>query len=200
MFERLGQHYSRDDHRRALQLLDDPSGYPGLPEITRQKLLVQVYVIPSFQPLTSWSVYASADGRYGVRRVRWDRTADYNVPLAILKQQYPTTYGADADLPSDSIRRRLDELAALHLPLFALPDSVGTDGVQFGIRRETFGHLAEFSWWCEPPRGCEAIAAWYDRFVGFLESSLPAHTDYLGRGATYPYSAESAGDVMPVEL
>lgn len=189
MFARLLEHYSREDQRRALQLLDDPSEYPGLPKVDRRKLFVQLYVLPSFEPMTSWSVYAVTHDTYRVRRVRWDQIADYQMKLARLTQESPTTYGAEIEVGGDEIRRNIDELSGLTLPMFNLSNSFGIDGVTFGIRRQTFGDFAEFSWWCRPPAGCEAIAAWYHNFVAVLESNLPAHTSLRRDDATHPYAS-----------
>ncbi|QIF03260.1 hypothetical protein [Roseimicrobium sp. ORNL1] len=200
MFARLFDYHSREDQRRALQWLDDPSEYPGLPKVESHKMVVQVYVAPSFKPMTSWSVYPVSRDKCLVRRIRWEQIADYQIARAGIRQENPTTYGADVVVEADKIRGGIDELSGLSLPMFNLSNSIGLDGVTFGVRRRTFGNFAEFSWWCEPPQGCDAIAAWYHRFVAQLELSLPAHTTLHRDGATHPYAPSNDGDSSTEEM
>ena len=181
MFERLQRHYQRPDQLRALALLRDPSEYPAMPSLGRASMVLQAYVIPSFQPMTSWSLFRLGDGGYQVRRVRWDFAADYRVEFGA-----PTTYGSDTRPDASFIDRELTGLAAIVFPPFDFSQSFGIDGITFGVRTSTFGSSSEFSWWCTPPAGCEPLSDWYHRFVESIEAILPAHTDHLRHDAVRP--------------
>jgi hypothetical protein len=181
MFDRYTQYYSRADQHRALALLHDPSSYPALPDLSRANLLLQLCTAPSFEPMMSWTIYRLRDDTYRLRRVRWDFITDIRIELG-----EPTTYASDAFLDSEFVQHGLAELSAISLPAFALSDTIGTDGVTFGLRRETVGHFVEICWWCEPPAGCERIGEWYHRFIDSLEARLPAHTDHLRHDSVRP--------------
>ena len=174
MFERLKDTYWRTDQRKALDQLQDPSHFPGLISCKGLVSPIQLHVRPSFQPMMSWTIYHLPDHAYRVRRVRWDFAADYRVELG-----EPTTFGSDAICSGDTISSALQALSQLTVPAFDHSSSLGTDGVTFGFRRQTFSQFLEFSWWCAPPAGCEAMAEWYHRFTDTLEALLPAHTDQL---------------------
>jgi len=77
MFEQLKENYRRADQLKALDLLHDPSRYPALRELNSGDFRLQLYVVPSFEPYVSWSLFMEKEGDYTVRRVRWDCSADY---------------------------------------------------------------------------------------------------------------------------
>ncbi len=184
MFDHLHQIYHQGYQIKALQRLSDPSDYPSLGQRDSREILLQLFVLPSFHPMTSWTVYSAANDSFFVRRVRWDLAADHQTARCKLTIGEPTTYGADASFPSSMLAPRLARLATISIPAFNLPTTLGTDGVSYGLRRKTFEHSAELMWWCEPPVGWEAIAEWHQDFVAALESGLPAHTDLFRREAT----------------
>lgn len=175
MFESLHRHYERSDQLRALAMLHDPSDYPAMPSLARATMVLQAYVVPSFEPMTSWTLFRLHENDYLVRRVRWDFAADHR-PMAVSD---PTTYAADSLLDTTFVERELADLASITFPPFVLSRSFGIDGVTFGVRTVSFGSSSEFSWWCRPPAGCESLAEWYHRFVESVESALPAHTDHF---------------------
>lgn len=131
--------------------------------------IIQLYEVPSFQPMQCWTIYSDSDDVCLLRRIRWDFAVDYHQ----IKKVQPTTYGADAGIDAGLVLSRVDKLAQLSLPIFNLSRSIGIDGVSYGLRKKGFSGFAEFAWWCEPPSGCEEIAEWYHEFVDVLESHLP---------------------------
>lgn len=179
----LSPHYKRTDQQRAIGLLSDPVSFPGLAQLKRATEVVQLYTIPSFTPITSWTVYRVADGSHLVRRVRWDFAADYRIEAG-----EPTIYGADAQMEPTTISKLLSGLDSLQITPFNHPRSICiTDGVAFGVRRSiSFGHLVEICWHCDPSPGCETLADWYHRSVTDIDAQLPAHTDQLRLSAIRP--------------
>ena len=194
MFETRRQHYQRPDQLRALALLIDPSDYPAMPSLAQASNVLQAYVIPSFQPMTSWTLYRLREDGYRIRRVRWDFAADY-YPIAV---GAPTTYGADSHPDAAFVDKELAVLASISFPPFDLSQSFGIDGITYGIRTSSFGSSSEFSWWCRPPAGCERLAEWYHCFVESIESTLPAHTDHLRHAAVRPNKPVDATARSPV--
>lgn len=185
MLAELSRHYRRPDQLRAINLLAYPSAFPGLSSLEKTKELIQVYTIPSFAPITSWSLYQITDETYHVRRVRWDFRADHAAQVG-----EPTVYGAQALVQSGSFDAALSGLYCLQFPAFARPKYVCIlDGVTFGMRSAvSFGNSIEMSWNSEPAPGCELLAEWYHRFVGQLEAVLPSHTDEFRLSAAPPTS------------
>lgn len=181
MFDYLRDHYRRPDQIRAIDLLSDPEAYPGLPEQDGNSFRLQVYVMPSFTPITSWTLFKRSDDEFLVRRVRWDFAADYRAPMG-----EPTTYGSDAILEALDIQTRISKLESISFPAFAEEECFGIDGTTFGIRRGRSGHRSEFCWWCRPPMGCELIAEWHQDFSSFIDQFLPAHTDTDRQQASRP--------------
>lgn len=186
MLEKLKQIHTRPDQRQAVEWLCDPSCYPSLQTQDSRNFVLQLYVIPSFHPIMSWTLFRQPDSAFMVRRVRWDLIVDYEAKRRGLTVVAPTAYGADALCPPGLVSTALDELTSLSIPAFDPASSFGIDGVTFGFRRHSFSQSFEFSWWAHPPRGCEAVAAWYDRFTGQLEDILPAHTDHFRLSAIRP--------------
>jgi hypothetical protein len=186
MLERLKQLYTRADEQEAIRLLCDPSDYPALPAQDSCGITIQLYVLPSFQPTMTWTLYRRPDSTFVLRRVRWDFIADYQMTRRGLTVSAPTTYGADAICPPSLVSPALDELTSLSVPAYDPASSFGIDGVSFGFRRSSFSQSLEFSWWCHPPKGCEALADWYHRFTAELEDLLPAHTDHFRLSAIRP--------------
>lgn len=186
MLERLKQIYTRTDEQEAIKLLCDPSDYPALPAQDRLSVAIQLYVLPSFQPIITWTLFKRPDSTFILRRVRWDFIADYQMTRRGLAVSVPTTYGADVLCPTSLVSSALDELSSLSVPAYDASSSFGIDGVSFGFRRSSFSQSLDFGWWCHPPKGCEALAQWYHRFTAELEGVLPAHTDQFRLSAIRP--------------
>ncbi|MFC5453817.1 hypothetical protein [Prosthecobacter fluviatilis] len=186
MLEKLKQIYTRPDERQAVEWLCDPSGYPSLQPQDARNFILQLYVMPSFRPMMSWTLFQQPDAAFMVRRVRWDFIADYQAKSCGLTIKLPTTYGADALCPPGLVSSALEELSSLSVPAFDAASCFGIDGVTYGFRRQSFSQTFEFSWWCESPKGCEAVAAWYHRFTEQLEDILPAHADQFRLSAIRP--------------
>lgn len=159
MLERVKQTYTRPDERQAVELLCDPSNYPSLPSLDSRSIAFQLYVLPSFHPTMSWTLFKQPDSAFRVRRVRWDFIADYQMTSRGLTVAVPTTYGADALCPPGLVSSALDELSLLSVPAYDAASSFGIDGVSYGFRRHSFSQSFEFGWWGDPPKGCEAVSA-----------------------------------------
>lgn len=196
MWERFQQHYSEAYQQRALALLRDPSNYPALAGLDSNDIVFQLYVLPCFQPLMSWTLYKHSEAALILRRVRWDFIADYRIARWRLTIAEPTTYGADVQCSAETVSSALAELSSLRIPAFDPASIIHTDGVTFGFRRWSNSQSLEFSWWGNPPEGCNAVAEWYHRFTDQLELLLPAHTDRLRLSAV----RRRTGDMDPSKV
>jgi hypothetical protein len=172
MFESLREYFSSPQEIRALSLLRDPSLYPAMPSMADTACVLQTFTVPSFTPILSWTVYCIRSERFVVRRVRWDFALDRRAQIGD-----PSTYAADAQLDPAFVQSQLQALAAISMSPFDMPQSIGLDGVSFGVRREFGCRSCEYSWWCQPPESCQPIADWYHQFTESVEALLPAHTD-----------------------
>lgn len=186
MLERFRQFHSSPKEKLAVERLCSPWQYPGLEALPDHRVIMQLYVLPSFQPTITWTLFDRDNGRYTVRRVRWDFSADYRVKSWGLAQNDPTTYGTDALCSAEVVEQALARLAQLSIPAWDPASSIGIDGVVYGFQRAGINQSFELSWWCHPPRGCEAIASWHHSFTDELESILRAHTDHFRLSAIRP--------------
>ena len=186
MIERLLQLHRTPTERLASARLCDPCSYPSMPPLDSNSIAIQLYVLPSFHPMISWTLFRGPDSTFTVRRVRWDFIADYQLTRQGVTVSTPATYGADAICPPRLVEAALAELGSLSVPAFDPANCLGIDGVTFGFRRCSFSQSLEFSWWSHPPAGCEAVAAWHHRFTGQMEDILPSHTDQLRISAIRP--------------
>jgi len=172
MLDRLRNRYQESSQLRAVDLLCDPSAYPAMKATSPHRLKLQVYEIPSFYPIITWSLYQMEESDYLLRRVRWDFAEDYAVPW-----DKPTTFASDALIPGEKMESHLAELSKIAVPVFDLKDGIGLDGTTMGLRRYGgMGNFAEYAWWGDPPEACQPLADWHQGFVGWLESLLPKHT------------------------
>jgi len=110
-----------------------------------------------------------------VRRVEWDHVADAQL-RDTLPDGPPTAYGADAELPLAAANRLLDDLAALSLPPFLPINTVGIDGVTFGIHFGNSWRSAKLSWWGDPPKAWQPMVTLYDDAITLFEKLLPVST------------------------
>lgn len=180
MFPDLKTLYHRAAEHRALDLLHDSSHYPGLKELDPWDLKLQLYVVPSFHPYMSWSLFTEDDGSYTVRRVRWDQIADHRPGLELGE---PTIYGSDTLHPAEDLDPWLNQLKGIAFPPFLLKSSLGIDGTTFGLRAaSSSAQSADVSWWSRPPAGWESLAEWYHAFVAHLEAHATPHTNRLRTG------------------
>jgi hypothetical protein len=172
MFEHLKYLRRNAVHARALDLLTDPSSYPAMKPLPSRDIRLQLYTLPSFEPFATWTIYSSDQGKYIVRRIRWDRAAD-----GFLEIGSPTTFGADTWIELELVDGYLSKLSEMMIPAFRTTSGFGLDGVTYGIRRQTLGHFAEISWWSRPAPGQEVLSEWYGRLIDDLETRLPAATE-----------------------
>jgi hypothetical protein len=171
MLEDLKRYHQSPHEVEAIDALSDPSMYEGLPRRDVRKIMYQVVLLPSFEPYRTWTVYSEDDGSSKIRRMTWDQRRDYRVEIG-----GATTFGADGKLPESESKRLSEALAAIQVSPFSFPETLGIDGVTFGVRKRGFMHRAELYWWSIPPDGWEALAAWHGHAIDLLNSFLPEYT------------------------
>lgn len=165
--------FGLEQHRQVVAQMADPANYPGLEMLGAWDVQLQIYVIPSFEAVTSWTLYARHDGDYTVRRVYWP-----HYPFFKIRNLIPSTFAADARLPRDDIDELLLRLSELDFPIFKESQLGGIDGVTFGLQLGKIRPGAEFAWWSRIPADAQEIATIYLQLVQVFESSLPAHTHF----------------------
>ena len=68
----LRGHYRDARSVEAVDALDDPNSLSALPSRDSQEIVLQIFFIPSFEPISSWTIYRVRESCAHVRRVRWD--------------------------------------------------------------------------------------------------------------------------------
>ena len=160
------------ENPKALDLLAEPHSFQGLPEVSQTDAILQVYIIPSFAPLASWTVYHTRNAPDClVRRVIWKRRRS-----VVLSAASSSTYGADAILKWSEVDDMLRDLGQMSFPAFAANSTFGTDGTTYGIRRMSFMSQCEATWWNEAPHGWEKLTVWHASLIKLLDFHLPQRT------------------------
>jgi hypothetical protein len=169
----------------AIEALENPSVFSGLEELNSSDLILQLFFVPSFEPICSWSVYQSGDRTYNLRRVRWDFTKDQKARIG-----GASLFGADAILPKQELDSKLDILSELKFPALKAPEKISiADGTDYGVKRSTFRHSVEL-WWTHCPSGWEELEKWYSSVLKLFDKNLPMSTEVGGRDATYRFATD----------
>lgn len=163
----LTSYYRREDQRRAIGYLIDPAGYPGLKDLTKVEPRIQLYVLPSFDPMATWTVYRDGD-EYLVRRIRWQPDADLSI-----QGISPGLHGSDSRLAASILDERLGALEAAWPTTFAAGGTFGLDGIFYGIRHLNACSGMSSEWWGQAPPGWEPLAKWLEECVAYFEMHLP---------------------------
>ena len=171
MLDQLKRYHSNPNEIVALDALANPSKYSGLVEKDERLIEYQLTMIPAFQPYRTWTVYKTKEAEWSVRRIAWSRSE-----VARMALEGADTYGSDVALPLDAAADLAQQLSAIVVPAFNIPETLGMDGVTFGVSKSGFFHRAELFWWCNPPNGWECLAEWFDSAVATFDSLLPELT------------------------
>ncbi len=172
MFLHLRELLQVGENPKVLELFASPHVFQGLPELRESDAVLQAYVIPSFEPLASWTIYHQTNTpECRVRRVVWKRKTS-----VVLSPASSSTFGADAVLRWSEIEGMLRELSEISFPAFLADSCLGIDGTTFGIRRISFMSQSEAAWWNKAPPGWEKLGEWYESLIRFLELKLPERT------------------------
>ncbi len=161
------QNHAQIIEQKALELLRQPEQYLGLPSRNLRDRYFLIWEYPSFFPFATWTLSKVDDGFF-VRRIRWRRLA--SPPHNLIE---PDTFGADVSLPPSIALKLMDELTSLEFKPFYRDESIGLDGVGYGVSIECFRTTCELSWWCDPPPALEPVAEWFRRAQTAFEQVLP---------------------------
>lgn len=155
--------------RAALGSLRAPEIYPALPPLRRDHVVLRLLRFEGLGAYTVWVVARSASNCV-LRRLIWDRSRTYELGTV-----EPLMFGSDAEYGVLSLERHLEALQQMVLPPFIPAESIGTDGVNFGVEYGSIWRAARLYWWSEPPQQWRALGAWFDATVEDFDAVLPSH-------------------------
>jgi hypothetical protein len=157
-------------HRQesAERLLADPRSYPGLVSRSDAFIILRVWISPAFDPYCSWSVLMQK-GKYFLRRVVWDQRK-----LEVTSE--PATFAAEVALKEEDWKPLVTELEQIELPAFVPVNTIGIDGVTYGVEVGGFMTSASFRWWCDPPERWKGLSMWHRKAMHELQKQLPPST------------------------
>jgi hypothetical protein len=156
----------------ALTFLSRPLEAAKVVGIADPSLSTLIWRFPAFGPYQSWALLQGSESTVGaflVRRVTWERSADYERAMSPLKQAAfmievepsPTGQVLDAWLSGDMAARVVERVSRLTLPVQSAEKRLVLDGVVNGV--ETDGGALRAEWWCDGP------PTWRE-FTGGVES------------------------------
>jgi hypothetical protein len=183
----LRDHYRDVRSVEAVDALDDPSSFSALSSRESREIILQLFYIPSFEPISSWTIYRAGESSAHVRRVRWDFAKDYKARLGAA-----SVIAADGIIAKDELDAILIPLSDLTFPPFR-PSEVVTivDGVSYGIRRFGYGQLGEV-WWSSRPNGWDNVDEWFRSASERLDVCLPMSTEPGEREASHRFAPTNA--------
>ena len=186
----LREHYRDARSVEAVDALDDPSSFSALPARESREIILQLFFIPSFEPISSWTIYRAGDSSAHVRRVRWDFAKNYEARLGAA-----SVIAADGIIPKERLDSLLDPLSELTFPPFPpfRPSEMVTiaDGESYGIRRLGYGQLGEV-WWSCRPNGWDDVDEWLRYALETLDGCLPMSTEPGERDASHRFAPTNA--------
>ena len=166
------------DHLRpALSLLENPVAYPGLISRKWSKVLLRVWLYPSFKPYCSWAII-HAERELFLRRVVWDQVR----PVGVSAGAVPYTYGSETLFERMAYDKLSSDLATIRLAPFHVDGQFGLDGTRYGIEITRSALSTKLSWWETPPASWADLRQWHQQTVELFESILPLSTAGLERG------------------
>lgn len=155
--------------RAALGSLRAPEIYPPLPPLSRDHVVLRLLRFEGLGAYTVWVVARSASNCV-LRRLIWDRSRTYELGAV-----EPLMFGSDAEYDVSSLERHLEALQQMVLPPFIPAESIGTDGVNFGVEYGSIWRAARLYWWSKPPQQWRALGAWFEATVDDFDAMLPSH-------------------------
>jgi len=158
---------------QAHLILAHPERYEALGSWNAHDVVFRIWRYPALQHPSSWALGLRSTG-HRVRRLEWDKAKDVYWPLGD-----PTIYGSEAEVPPENAAQIIDELGQLAFPPFVMRNSIGIDGIVYGVETCSFYLSARASWWCEPPPLWAPVAEWFERTVAVFEALLPPSTAQL---------------------
>lgn len=147
--------------------------------------LVQVLVLPSFEPSLAYEVIcvpsvsaptASVPEAFVAIRTSWDQPADlacFASPVERLRHPRvlrPTMQRREGTLAASEARALVADLANLQLPLAPGPAPSGLDGTRYELTLGAGSAQATVRWWERPPANWAAAAALAERVVAWVEA------------------------------
>jgi hypothetical protein len=127
---------------------------------------------PSFEPHSSWSVFADEKGKtFVVRRLQYSPEDQIRLPGA--GAQF---YGAEAPLDGDAVAGLFQELDGLVVPVFEQRRGVLLDGIEFGVQVGNRSRGAHVTWNSGVPEAWEPLNEFFSRAISLFDRVLPMST------------------------
>jgi hypothetical protein len=176
----------RPEERAALETrgqraLEDATEHEPREVVRHLRPLLRLWSYPAFLAYTSWTVFDPPDDTHTrlLRQVQWDRPYDllpFADPLEGVKRGWqapPTLSIRDAQVADALLRRHLEELRRLPIPVAGVEAPVGVDGELFGLQYDGVFLATRLQWWEEGPQAWSAFTLAVTR----LRNALAEHFD-----------------------
>lgn len=127
----------------ALDLLKHPERFPSLPQRSEYERQICLWITPSFEPHSSWSIFKDRKTKeHFVRRLEHDPRRGLPV-----NTDDPHVYGAEAPIGESLVYETLSAFEAIQAPMFRRPAWVGLDGVSYGVHIGNYWQSTTVCWW-----------------------------------------------------
>jgi len=160
------------DRESVAYLLEHPERFHGLPKRSEFEREICLWVLPSFEPHSSWSIFRDRKTKeYFVRRLEHDPKRGLPSNMDI--------YGADAPISENLATEVLVTFEEIQAPMFRRLSRIGLDGTSYGVHMGNYWQNTTVRWWSSfSPEWSslhELFLATSQRLDGLLPTSTLRH-------------------------
>lgn len=156
-----------EQHRLAIAKFENAHCFEGLPKLSSSIQRLRIWQYPSFEPISSWSVFGHGD-ILDLRRLQWDRRKEFPSNNSITQ-----IFGAQAKISQEAFAPLVNELAQITFNPLIEDKSIHLDGTEYGIELGADASRRIITWRDNPPDDWRSLMDWHQRAILFLEQFLP---------------------------
>lgn len=155
---------------KAHQLLTHPESYRGLKIRKKSDRSLLIWSYPAFSTYCSRSLFIEQKAREQicfVRRIKWVRSVGSSFTVN------PYSIGSEAIIDLQQATEIIDRFCQIKLPPLESPNTIGIDGIIYGIEITDRGIDRCFSWRSIPPEDWQPLLIWFQDTVAIFDAILP---------------------------
>lgn len=158
---------------KAHQLLIHPESYRGLKIRNKSDRSLLIWSYPAFSAYCSWSLFIEQKAREQIcflRRIKWVRSVSVGSSFTVV---YPYSIGSEAIIDLPQTTEIIDRFCQIKLPSLESPNTIGIDGIIYGVEITDRGIDRCFSWRSIPPEDWQPLLIWFQDSVTIFDAILP---------------------------
>lgn len=158
---------------KAHQLLTHPESYRGLKIRSKCDRSLLIWSYPAFSAYCSWSLFIEQKAREQIcflRRIKWVRSVSMGSSFRAID---PYSIGSEAIIDLQQATEIINRFCQIKLPSLESPNTIGIDGIIYGIEITDRKIDRCFSWWSIPPEDWQPLLIWFQDTIAIFDAILP---------------------------